>query len=259
MNLQLANEVCQAVYVAKNRKVVTITAPILKDNVQVYCIQQFDNGDPGYIGYLGKQQKSFPFDFTKSTGKINFYAMLLPTLVSKSTDKLSYDFRLGMGAGTGEDFDDTSGAALNIKFAQGNFTPSYAPYTGTSQSMFYMGEWNPPQNPLPFLLNINHAVFQGQVQNQTNTGVTFTIDADAEKRTELEQNVWIHFFDGSGKLLAVADTQNNTYVNNVCNFPYKQGGLQFAAFIGSQKTADNKFTFAIGDPQTDAVVTITEE
>lgn len=258
MNLQLANEVSQAVFTANQRKVYKISSPVMNDNVQVYCVQQFDNGDPGYLGYLGKWQKSFNFDFTKSTGKIYFYAMLSPSLYTTNTDG-SFDFRIGKGDGTGKDFDDTSGAAINIKFAPAPFTPSYAPYNGTLQSMYYLGEFNPPQFPLPFLLNVNNNIFQGQAQNSSNIGVTFTIDADPERRKEIEQSVWIHFFDGTGKLLAVADTQNNTYMNNVCHFPFNQNnGLQFAAFIESQMTGDNQFTFAIGDPKDDATVKVEE-
>lgn len=263
MYLHLAKEVCQAFYEVKTpRKSVTVSVPMLNPNVQIFCDLRFDDGSVGNVGYLNKNQTSFPFDMQNKTGKIYFYGMLLPSYVKPAnvgSSTTSFDFLLGVGDGTGQDFDGNEGAKITIKFESAPFTPSYAPYNENTFVTFYPGEFQQAAGQLPYVLDINHAVFQEQAKNANNVGITFEIDADPERRTEIEDNVWIHLFDGGGNLLALTDTHNKTFTNNKCSLPdLHTKGFQFAAFIEGKMSKNGEFIFAIGDPETDAKVQVTE-
>ncbi len=162
---------------------------------------------------------------------------------------------LGVGDGTGTDFDGVMGARITISFI-GVTNNNVTPYRGTPTSFPMVTDYLHTQG---YLLDINDTVF-GNIGDPRYHSIQIQVDADDHNKKQLEQMVWIHLFDNNGNLLGVVDTLDNTIVNNTCNINLANG-FQMMALIQGQKNPNtsNQFTFAIGDPKTDAKVTITEE
>ncbi len=256
-SLQLANELVGLTYYVNDApKRLTFTANNILSNVQVYAMC-YDTGasSPWSWGFLRTDQTSFSYQF-QNNGFIRLFAMLKPQVYTSQYSNGVYSnvIDLGVGDGTGTDFDGVMGARLTLSFIP-NTDSSVVPYRGTPTTL--QGTVTDYLHTQGYLLDIHDAVFNNPNNNQT---IQLQVDADDHNKKQLEQMVWIHLFDGNGNLLGVVDTLDNTIVNNNCNIN-TGNGFQMIAFIQGQKNpnSQNQFTFAIGDPKTDAVVTVTEE
>ncbi|MFN7117359.1 MAG: hypothetical protein ACK4TA_11205 [Saprospiraceae bacterium] len=262
--LQLANELVGLTYYVNDApKQVTFTANNILPNVQVYAMCYY-NGNTGpnpsplpspvMWGFLRTDQTTFTYNF-EYNGYIKLYAMLKPQVYASqfSNNVYSNTIDLGAGDGTGNDFDGVMGARITVSFIPTTGS-NVVPYRGTPANI--QGTVTDYLHSQGYLLDIQDTVFN----NPNNTqAIQFQVDADDHNKKQLEQMVWIHLFDKNGNLLGVVDTLDNTIVNNTCNINLGNG-FQMIAFIQGQKNSNSQsqFTFAIGDPRTDATVTISE-
>ncbi len=253
--LQLASEVAGLSYqVTDAPKQVTYSAPTILPNVQIYyMLYQTGNNAPWAWGFLRDNQKTVT-DRWQANGHINLYGMLLPQIhpVQIVNGHPSYVIDIGVGDGTGADFDGVMGARITLTFIPPTAT-NVAPYRGapvtvTNTVTDYLKQEG-------YLLDINNAAFGGNASNYQ--AIQVQVDADDHNKAMIEQMVWIHLFDGNGNLLGVIDTLDHTVVNNNVNIDIRNG-FQMMALIQGNATNSNNFAFSIGDPKTDATVSIME-
>ncbi|MDX1942538.1 MAG: hypothetical protein SFU99_18380 [Saprospiraceae bacterium] len=256
-SLQLANELVGLTYYVNDApKRITFSVPTIVPNVQIYALC-YNTGasSPWSWGFLRTDQTSFTYQF-QNNGFIRLFAMLKPQVYASQFNNNIYSniIDLGLGDGTGTDFDGVMGARVTVSFIPTTVS-NVVPYRGTPTTL--QGTVTDYLHTQGYLIDIHDAAFNNPSNYQA---IQFQIDADDHNVLMIEQMVWIHLFDGNGNLLGVADTLDGTIVNNNCNINLGNG-FQMMAFIQGQQNPNttNQFTFAIGDPKTDAKVTITED
>jgi hypothetical protein len=258
-SLQLANELVGLTYQVQVSprvpKRVTFTANNILPNVQVYVMCYATGASsPWAWGFLRSDQTSFSYVFQNS-GFIRLFAMLKPQVYASQFNNNIYSniIDIGVGDGTGTDFDGVMGARVTLSFIP-NTVSSIVPYRGTPTTL--QGTVTDYLHSEGYLLDIHDTVFNNPNNYQT---IQLQVDGDDHNVKMLEQMVWIHLFDGNGNLLGVVDTLDNTIVNNTCTISLLNG-FQMVAFIQGQQNpgTNNQFTFAIGDPKTNATVSISE-
>jgi hypothetical protein len=267
-HLQLANELMDVTYlVTGTPKRVTFTANNILPNVQIYAMCYYNgsgapnpNPLPGPVlwGFLRTDQPTFTYEF-QYDGYIKLYAMLKPQVYPSQVNNNMYSnvIDFGTGDGTGKDFDGVMGARATVSFLP-NTVGTVVPYRGTPATV--QGTVTDFLHQQGYLIDINDPVFN---RPSGSNAIQFQVDGDDHNVKMLEQMVWIHLFDGNGNLLGVVDTLDNTIINNTCNIDLANG-FQMMAFVQSDiqgyiPGVGFQVGFEIGDPRTDATVTITEE
>ncbi|MBK7873604.1 MAG: hypothetical protein IPJ74_24525 [Saprospiraceae bacterium] len=232
----------------------TFSAESILTNTQIYALCYYnDNATyPFQWGFLRSDQTSFSVTFQKS-GYVRLFGMLLPSVYATQVNSAGTPFNvidIGVGDGTGTDFDGVMGARITL-----SFTPpansNVVPYRGTPANIFMVTDYLHQQG---YLLDIHDSAF-GNNANQYQT-IAIQVDGDVHNSAMIEQMVWIHLFDNSGNLLGVVDTLNNTIVNNICSINLANGFQMMALIQGSG--SGNTFNFSIGDPKNDATVKVEE-
>ncbi len=253
--LSLANEVAALTYQVNDApKTLHFTANSILANVQIYAMCYY-NENPNYPfqwGFLRADETSFDIPFQKN-GYVKLYAMLLPSVYATQTNN-GTPFNIidiGRGDGTGNDFDGVMGARITISFIAPTST-NVVPYRGTPQSIFMVADYLHQEG---YLIDIHDPIFGNNATQYQ--AIQVQVDGDDHNKAMIEQMVWIHLFDINGNLLGVIDTLNDTVINNTCNIDLAHGFQMMALIQGSG--SGNTFNFAIGDPKTDANVTVTEE
>ncbi|HMO40935.1 MAG TPA: hypothetical protein PKC76_17020 [Saprospiraceae bacterium] len=258
-NFQIASEVA-AIYpvtVANGQtKRINVTASrVIKDNAMVYAASYMgDSTVPSAWAYFqgNMAQQTVWFDFT-TNGHMMITTLLKPEFHNKRANGQGqnvYDFFIGTDAGTGQDFQGSQGADIGITFLPGLQSSNPTPYGKTPLLI------SPDiLKQLGFLINIEDAVFDGKAND--NQALRFSVDADANNKKMIEDNVWIHLYDGAGNLKGIVDTNENvsTFFNHL------DTGFQFLAFVKVTPDPGNPgrgFIFEIGDPKTDAAVSVDE-
>lgn len=255
MSLQIASEVVARYPVALNgaaSKKLRISAPGILPNVSINY-QVYQNNNLTQNGNLDASNSTISVDFGED-GELRFIAMLKLQFNSKSSDdqgRPKYDFIIGNNDGTGADFQGNMAAEINFKFYGDKQNQPPAKYNGNliqADTTIFDGS--------EYLLQISDSVFEDKARN--NKAVRIKVDVDPANKIMIEECVMIHLFDGLSNLLGIIDTQENS----TC-FVDLDHSLQIGAFIkypNALMSADpaGTFTFAIGDPKTDATVSIVE-
>ncbi|MBK8705329.1 MAG: hypothetical protein IPN33_18355 [Saprospiraceae bacterium] len=241
---------------------VSLQVSIILPNVLVYYECHNNDGTLWGWGHLTGSQTSVGAQFTTS-GFIQFVTLLVPQFNRViSSLPLSIEYIVGAGDGTGSDFSGTNAATMAITLSPTPAINNILPYNGDLTSF---NEDNMLNQGVTLKASIKDAYFYGSAAN--NQFVNLSIESDADGISELEDMVLIHLYDVNNNLLGLVDITRDssnraTVINNNSHFNYggASGDFQIFALIMPQADPNdpNSTLFDIGDPKTNAKVTISQ-
>lgn len=241
---------------------VSLQANIILPNVMVYVELRSNNGTLFAWAHLSGNQTGVGQSFTES-GYVQFVTLLVPQYNRVvSNTPLDIEYIVGLGDGTGTDFKGANAATmaftLNPALATNNILAYTNPLTAFDEdTMLNQG--------FTVKASIKDPAFYNAAAS--NKSVNLAIEADADGKSMLEDKVWLHLYDVGNNLLGIVDivrdgANNPTVVNNNVNFNYggDSGDFQvFAVIVPKPDPADpNSTIFEIGDPKTNAKVTVSQ-
>ena len=252
MNLHLANS-CLVVRPIHPNKNYDISLNTLLPNVIVKCYAVI-NGVATEFETMSNITNGLSFEtLSNESGNLILFVELVSQ--SQGADSPVFDFYVGQGAGTGQDFLDPNNLGANVKMT---FTgsPNDVNLNPTSESTT-----NVPysQLPNPSLISVTDSIFGGVASNYS--AVNFMVDLDYYNKEMFEASIWIHHFDSVGNLIGISKKTGDqqTAITENKNFTKLiSGGYAFLPLIKPIDQGGGKFVFQIGDPKKDAEVQVDE-
>ncbi|MBL7792824.1 MAG: hypothetical protein JNK77_10900 [Saprospiraceae bacterium] len=241
---------------------VSLQVSTILSNVLVYYECRNSDDSLWGWGHLSGFQTGVGAQFSKS-GYIQFITFLVPQFNRViSNSPISIEYIVGAGDGTGSDFSGTNAANVAISILPNTSTNNILGYTGPLTSF---NEDSMLNQGAILKASIKDGYFYGNAPN--NSTANLSIEPDSNGVSMLEDKVWIHMYDVNNNLLGIVDVTrdaNNraTVINKNVNFNYGGGNGDFQIFaliIPKPDPNDAKSTiFEIGDPKTNAKVTISQ-
>ncbi|HMO40936.1 MAG TPA: hypothetical protein PKC76_17015 [Saprospiraceae bacterium] len=236
----------------QGRKKTRVTASTLLDNVAVYSVKT--NGtDQQFITLQGNKKQD---KFTDNIGTVQIGALLKPVWDTGDPN------RLIVGAGASADTNNNDTAAQILVNWQNTPPVGCSMMTGFSGSTTV---FNTSQIPSDYYIFFP--------RNGVNRYSTFEVQSfmiGNAKFGEVETFVELHLIDNNGNLIGVVyDTSksgndqggawtsiaNNTFYMDLNNYP---GGFYLLPLIKFSGAIGGQVSFTIGDPKTDAAVSVDE-
>lgn len=245
-----------AIAAGKRGRRFSYSASPIKGNVMVLILEYL--GNPGQVWRFGYLKSDFNVNGWGETFAQNghvavftFLKFLFKQQTTDSNQNPQFIYDVGVGDGTGKDFDGDMAAELTLTFSKENLQNSFHSASGATYSLpsFPLG----PGIATDYLVDPKTDAMMDTLKQ--NKSVTISVDLDPNRKIKLEKSVDIHIFDANGNLLSVLDWQASTPVT----YNYGSGSFYLLAVIKGQNQGGGNLLFEIGDPETDAGVKVTEE
>jgi hypothetical protein len=261
MNLQiLESNVFQlpvSISPGKGGKKVGYSANVIKDNVMVLILEYLQS-DPTRVWRFGYLKSDFNvngwaenFPQNGRVAFLTFLKFLFKEQARDSNNNPQFVFDIGVGDGTGKDFNGNMAGEMTLTFSPENLANSFHGVNGSTFNIpfFPFG----PGVGTDFLLDPSSDKMMDALRQFES--VTISINMDANRKIMLEQFVDIHLFGPNGNLLSVFDLDSDGPVT----YNHKMEHFYMLASIKGKDQGDGNYLFEIGDPEEDAKVKVTEE
>ncbi|MFN7117360.1 MAG: hypothetical protein ACK4TA_11210 [Saprospiraceae bacterium] len=273
MILQLAKAVSGARFSAKNSGNQINVNPDnsvagILDHTQVYCLFLDPlNGATSVHILDSKNKRTKTAAYPAQKSGLGRYAVqmlgILHTQLDTQTEN-SYIYNIGVNAG--KDFRSGLGAKIKVTFL---VEPPATPGTPTPPEESCFIPYTPPASANNYLTRLadNRAAYQ-------HIQIEVLKNEEPETKSDFpdlfERGIYLHVFDTAGNLLgltykekmknaATQDKEGYALINGNYIIPYQPGGILIGAFIEPIKHLIFKqWSWKIGDPRTDATVTVSE-